>query len=240
MIPSKVQALTSVGLEHTRWLGPTVADIAGEKLAVVRDHGTLVVGPLDPASAAVAERVAAERHAALIRAPADAGVPLRAPGGFQRQNFALALAAAEAFVGSGELRFDSVEAAAGETTIPGGVEIVDEAPRTVYDGAPNPAGARAWRIRSTSLGARGPRGGHRRARGQGRRRHAGELLPHVDRAIYTRSADPRSLSPGTLGSLAEKLDGPPSEAVADPRAAVARARELAGPDGAVLATGSTT
>ncbi len=66
----------------------------------------------------------------------------------------------------------------------------------------------------------------------------GELLPRVDRAIYTRSANPRSLSPATLGSLAEKLGGPPSEAVADPRAAVARARELAGPDGAVLATGS--
>ena len=46
VIPSKVQALTSVGLEHTRWLGPTVADIAAEKLAVVRDHATLVVGPL--------------------------------------------------------------------------------------------------------------------------------------------------------------------------------------------------
>ena len=38
VIPSKVQVLTSVSLEHTRWLGPTLADIAGEKLAVVHDH----------------------------------------------------------------------------------------------------------------------------------------------------------------------------------------------------------
>src|SRR5947209_16577433 len=44
VIPSKVQVLTSVGLEHTRWLGPTIADIAGEKLAVVRDGATLVLG----------------------------------------------------------------------------------------------------------------------------------------------------------------------------------------------------
>ena len=65
-----------------------------------------------------------------------------------------------------------------------------------------------------------------------------ELLPRVDRAVYTHSANPRSLSPGTLGSLAEQLGGPPAETVADPRAALARARELAGPDGAVLATGS--
>ena len=28
VIPSRVQVLTNVGLEHTRWLGPTVADIA--------------------------------------------------------------------------------------------------------------------------------------------------------------------------------------------------------------------
>ncbi len=38
VIPSQVQVLTTVGLEHTRWLGPTIEDIAREKLAVVRDH----------------------------------------------------------------------------------------------------------------------------------------------------------------------------------------------------------
>src|SRR5215213_9865324 len=42
VIASKVQVLTNVGLEHTRWLGPTVRDIAEEKLAVVRDNATLV------------------------------------------------------------------------------------------------------------------------------------------------------------------------------------------------------
>ena len=157
VIPSKVQALTSVGLEHTRWLGPTVADIAAEKLAVVRDHATLVVGPLDPASTEVAERVAAERHATLIHAPAHAGVPLRAPGGFQRQNFALALAAAEAFLGAGELRADTVAAAAAETTIHGRVEVVAEHPLTVYDGAHNPAGASALASRSTTCSARAAR-----------------------------------------------------------------------------------
>ena len=35
-----------------------------------------------------------------------------------------------------------------------------------------------------------------------------------------------------------QLDGPPSEIVRDPRAAVRRARELAGSEGVVLATGS--
>src|SRR3954447_15696610 len=105
VIPSKGQVLTSVGLEHTRWLGPTVRDIAEEKLAVVRDHSTLVVAPdLPPDAMAVAERVARERHAGLIRAQADAGVePLLARGAFQRRNFAVARTAAQAFLGE---RFD--------------------------------------------------------------------------------------------------------------------------------------
>jgi len=167
-------------------------------------------------------------------------VRLRAPGGFQRQNFALALTAAEAFLGPGELAAETVAAAAAETTIPGRVEVVAERPLTVYDGAHNPAGARALADSLDDVfGARRPRVAvigvleDKDAAGM-----LGQLLPRVDHAIYTRSANPRSLSPGTLGSLAEKLDGPPSEAVANPRAAVARARELAGPDGAVLATGS--
>ncbi|MEA2375843.1 MAG: dihydrofolate synthase / folylpolyglutamate synthase, partial [Thermoleophilaceae bacterium] len=99
VIPSRVQVLTGVGLEHTRWLGPTIADIADEKLAVVPDHGCLVTGELDPEAEAVAQRVVAERHARRVRAPAEAEVPLRALGSFQRRNFALARTAAEAFLG---------------------------------------------------------------------------------------------------------------------------------------------
>src|SRR3954471_20993374 len=98
VIPSRVQVLTSVGLEHTRWLGPTIRDIATEKLAVARDHGTLVVGDLHPDAAEVARATAAARHAHLIEAPADAGVDLGAAGRFQRGNFALAATAAEAFL----------------------------------------------------------------------------------------------------------------------------------------------
>jgi dihydrofolate synthase/folylpolyglutamate synthase len=64
------------------------------------------------------------------------------------------------------------------------------------------------------------------------------LLPHFDTVVFTRPVNPRSLSPATLVTLGEKLAGPPAETVPEPRAALARARELAGSDGAVLATGS--
>src|SRR5881275_485846 len=100
VIPSKVQVLTSVGLEHTRWLGPTIRDIAGEKLAVVQDGATLVLGPdLDPDAEAVAETVARDRGARIVRAGSDPGVEVGALGAFQRVNFSVARAAAEAYLG---------------------------------------------------------------------------------------------------------------------------------------------
>jgi len=47
VLGAPVVVLTNVGLEHTRWLGPTVRDIAGEKLAVVKPGATLILGPVD-------------------------------------------------------------------------------------------------------------------------------------------------------------------------------------------------
>jgi dihydrofolate synthase/folylpolyglutamate synthase len=142
-IPSRVTVLTSIGLDHTEWLGETEAEIAAEKLAVLRDQTTLVLGEVSPAVAELAERTAAERGAHLVRAPADPGpeVRLRAPGEFQRRNFAVACAAAEAFLG----RLDSgaVQRAAAAVTVPGRLEPVAEHPPTYLDAAHNPAGAAA-------------------------------------------------------------------------------------------------
>jgi dihydrofolate synthase/folylpolyglutamate synthase len=241
VIPSKVQVLTSVGLEHTRWLGPTVKDIAEEKLAVVGEQGTLVIGALDPESQAVAERMAGERHAEIVTAgPAlDRGLTLRASGRFQRGNFAIAASAAQAFLGR-PLDPRALEAAASATLVPGRAEVVADDPLTVYDGAHNPAGAHVMaESLEELLGERRPRVA---VIGVLEDKDAAamlaELLPQFDRIVFTRSQNPRSLSPATLASLAEKLGGPPAEIVADPQEAVKHARALAGPGGAVLATGS--
>ncbi len=142
-IPSKVTVLTSIGLDHTEWLGETEEAIAAEKLAVLRDQTTLVLGRVSPAVAASAERTAKERGARLIVAPDDpgAGIDLRAPGQFQRRNFALARTAAEAFLGG--LDPEKVAAVAGEVVIPGRLERVATDPPVFFDAAHNPDGARA-------------------------------------------------------------------------------------------------
>jgi dihydrofolate synthase / folylpolyglutamate synthase len=238
VIPSKVQVLTSVSLEHTRWLGPTLADIAAEKLAVVRDHSTLVVGDLPGDVLALAEETAAARHADLVVAR-PFPTALRAAGGFQHVNFGLAAAAAEAFLGR-PLDSSGVKTAAAETIVPGRLEVVGRAPLTFFDGAHNPSGAGALAASLADVfGARRPRVGvigvleDKDAAGM-----LETLLPHFDSVVFTRPVNPRALSPATLVTLAEKLGGPPAETVPEPRAALSRARELAGSDGAVLATGS--
>ncbi len=242
VIPSTVQVLTTVGLEHTRWLGPTVRDIAREKLAVVRDGAILVVGADLHPDAMEEARAAAERHGArLVTAPADPGVEVAAPGAFQRRNFALARAAAEAYVEAtgGALRLDAVRAAAGSVTVPGRLQVVAHEPLTLLDGAHNAEGVAALTESLPQVTAGRPLVAvvsvldDKDAAGMLR-----ALLPHAERVVFTHARNPRALPPATIASLCAQLDGPPSELEADPRRALARAREHAGAGGVVLATGS--
>lgn len=245
VIPSRVQVLTSVGLEHTRWLGPTVRDIAREKLAVVRAGGTLVIGAdLHPDAVEEAQAAAEREGARLVRAPADPGLEVAAPGGFQRRNFALArTAAAECLRAIGrEPSLEAVRAAAAAVTVPGRLQVVAHEPLTVLDGAHNAEGVAALAESLPQLAA-----GRdviavvsilddKDAAGMLR-----ALLPQVAGVVVTSNRNPRALPPATLASLCGQLGGSSALAVeleADPRRALARARELAGAGGVALATGS--
>jgi dihydrofolate synthase / folylpolyglutamate synthase len=236
VLQAPICVLTSVGLEHTRWLGPTVRDIAREKLAVVGGRDgvtTLVLGDVPPE----AEEEALATGATIVRG-LDTGVTLP---GYQTRNFALAAAAARAQLGA--LDADKVAAAAAHAQVPGRLQVVGEAPLTVLDGAHNPSGVAA--LVETLDGVVGDRPlvavvsvlDDKDAASMLR-----ELLGRCAALVCTRSANPRALPAATLASLAGQLGGVggdgPVEVVAAPRAAVERARELAGPDGAVLATGS--
>ena len=241
VIPSAVQVLTGVGLEHTRWLGPTVRDIAEEKLAVVQDHAALVLpAELDPDAEEVAARVAREHTARVIRAePEETRCPLRARGAFQRANFALAEAAAEAFLGH-PLDSEAVRRAAAELEVPGRLQVVRDRPLTLHDGAHNPAGARALAASLPEVLAGRPLTLVLSVlEDKDAAAILEALLPLSERVVLTRCANPRALSPATLASLAEQVaPGVHTETVPKPVDAVTRARELAADGGAVLATGS--
>jgi dihydrofolate synthase/folylpolyglutamate synthase len=220
VLGADVVVLTNVGLEHTRWLGPTIADIAGEKLAVVRPGATLVLGDDSPAVAALAERTGAT----IVRPePLDVDLP-----GYQRTNLAAAAAAARAVL-AGPLRTMPTN-----LSVPGRLEVVDRDPVTIVDGAHNAPGIAALAgsipdgtVAVVSILDDKDAAGMLRA-----------LLPRLSAAVFTRAPNPRALPPATLADLASKVGGVESEIEPDPRRAVERARALAGRNGTVLATGS--
>jgi dihydrofolate synthase/folylpolyglutamate synthase len=238
VLRADVDVLTNVGLEHTRWLGPTVRDIAREKLAVVDPGATLVVGAgLHPAAEEEARATAAAQGADLVHADADAHVQLLARGAFQRGNFATARAAAEALLGP--LEPTAVAAAAAQTLVPGRFQVVAEAPTTVLDGAHNPGGAAALAASLPAFAGDRPLVAVLSVLDdKDAAAMLATLLPLCADAVFCANANPRALPPGTLASLARQLGGPAGHEEPDPRRALELARRLAGPGGVVLATGS--
>jgi dihydrofolate synthase/folylpolyglutamate synthase len=215
VLQTRVVVLTNVALEHTQYLGETREEIAREKLAVVQPGAHVVVGEPEWAEEAVSH------GACTVNIVPD-------------DNAALAAAAASAFLGR------PVEPLP-EIRPPGRFELRGERPLEMWDGAHNPAGLdyqgrhlperRDWVIVASVLG-------DRRAD-----RMLKELAEHGRRLVATTSSNPRALAADDLRREALDLDprGPHFSSVwaePDPVAALERARALAGPDGAVLVTGS--
>jgi dihydrofolate synthase / folylpolyglutamate synthase len=244
VIDASVTVLTNVGLEHTRWLGPTVTDIAGEKLAALGEGATLVISPeLAPEALAVADRVATERGASIVRAAAGAPpLALRAPGPFQRRNFALARAAAEAYLRAAgiPLSEQAVADAAATTALRGRLQLLGGAPPTLLDGAHNPDAVNALVEALGEVLPERPLGlvlgvlEDKDAAGMLR-----ALLPLCEHAWFTAPPSARALSPAALESLARQLGFEASTCEPRPSKALEQARAWAlERDGVVLATGS--
>ncbi len=238
VLDAPVVVLTNVGLEHTRWLGPTVADIAREKLAVVPPGGTLVLGAdLHPDARREADAVAERQGATIVAAPADPGVPVHALGGFQRRNFAAAMEAARAWLG--RLDPEAVRAAAAQVAVPGRFQLVARSPDTILDGAHNPGGMEALAASLPEYLAGRPLTAVLSVLDdKDAAAMLAALLPHCAHVVVTSNANPRALSPATLESLTAQIGAVSVEREPDPKRALARARQVAGPDGVVLATGS--
>ncbi len=249
-IPSRVTVLTSIGLDHTQWLGTTEVEIAAEKLAVLRDHSTLVLGRVSPPVADLATRAAQARGARLVVAPEDPGprVRLRVAGRFQRRNFALACAAAEAFLG--ELDPDRVLDVGAGLAIPGRLERLAGDPPTYVDAAHNPDGAAALAEALPEVAAGRPVVACLAIlRDKDAAATVAALAPALDRAVCAElpaAALERRGLPGAgshpAGELAQACEaaGLAAEAEPDFAAAVRRGRQLAAaaPGGILLITGS--
>lgn len=241
--------LTSVSLEHTRWLGDTVAEIAGEKVEVLRPNGTLVLAADVPdAAVAVAVDTAKARHARLVRAPSEPEADVPTPGapGYQRHNLATAIAAVDAYLGESVARdADAERDVAARIAVPGRFETVDggageDAVTVIHDGAHNAAGAAAL---ADALAVAAPARPVVLVVGVLDDKDPAEMLaalgPWCDAFVAVAPRNPRAIPAERLAAIArEAFPTGDVRIAADAQDGIEQARALAAPRGTVVATGS--
>ena len=133
-----VSIITPIALDHTRWLGNTLGEIAGEKAGIIKRGVPVVSASQAPEAAAVLAQHAAAAGSSLefIEGPwKQAEVGLR--GTHQRENAALVVAA----LGAACLQVADEARRQGLRNVrwPGRFQCVDE--RIVLDGCHNPHAA---------------------------------------------------------------------------------------------------
>src|SRR6266851_4227191 len=218
-----VAVITNVDLDHQKYLGDTIEEIAREKAAIIKSGNRVVTG--------------CEGHLVTVAGPGFEHHRLTVPlvGDYQPANAALAVATAHVL---DDVSDDAVRDGLAHTTWPGRLQVIATRPRVILDGGHNPA---AMTKSGISL---------RRLIGSERlvtvfsmlsERDPAALLAALqtlrpDRAVFTEatSAGGHSVPAVELASMF----GHDAEAVLPPQTALARARELAGEDGNVLVCGS--
>lgn len=261
VVEADVAVVTSVGLEHTEYLGGTLEEIAVEKLAIAGPSSILVTGELGEVVETVAESTArslgiehrrygrdfgVEARRAVggwecdIRGAEDEYQDLRLPvhGRHQTVNAAVAVAAVEALIGRG-LDREAVADALAVFTAPGRLEPVATDPLVLLDGAHNPDG---FTVLAHALEEEFPT-----TRwvlvvaAMGDKDVEAMVSAVADRllSVITTAIDSdRAIAATDLAARLRPVVRVPVEAVESPTVAVEIGRQQAGADGAVLVSGS--
>jgi dihydrofolate synthase/folylpolyglutamate synthase len=167
VVDADVSVIMPIGLDHTEYLGETLAEIAQTKAGIIKEGGFVVLAQQEPEcavellkqAALVGADVAREgvEYSVISRSIAVGGqlltiqgakdvytdifIPLH--GKHQASNAAAALVAVEAFFGDQELDIEAVRAGFANVTSPGRCEIIHRDPTIIIDAAHNPHGAAA-------------------------------------------------------------------------------------------------
>ena len=234
-------AITSIGLDHTEYLGDTLASIAREKAGILKPDVPCFVGRLPPEADDEIARAADAARAPLFRFGRDFGpppFPTALSGAHQKENAALAAQLARAAGRHLGRPIADRALARGLDGVrwPGRCERVGD--DLLLDCAHNVDGARAL---AATLPALAP----------GRRvvlvvsivgdKDADAMLaalaPVAAAVVATRSDNPRALAPEGLAETARRHVAD-TVACDDPAAALDEARRRAGPGGLVVVCGS--
>jgi dihydrofolate synthase / folylpolyglutamate synthase len=277
-----VSVITDISLDHQKFLGNTVGEIAREKAGIIRHGGVVVTLPQQPEANDVIGNAILDLDAVGVNAvpyvpPVSPASPeFRVPscesqnpasgdslgsryplevmgkeilvetplaGRHQLRNLALAIAAG---VELGKKEFpgitaESIERGIRETHWPGRFQIIPaspDLPEIVLDVAHNPAGA--WALRS-ALSSRYDEQPLVFVFGAMRDKAIAEmteiLFPLAERVIATQPENPRAASPEEIRDAAKRMSAE-IETIADVKAALNRAGEVAGSRAIVVVTGS--
>jgi dihydrofolate synthase / folylpolyglutamate synthase len=203
-------AITSIALDHERYLGSTIEEIAFEKAGIIKPGVPLVVGDLPPAAATVIDRVARERGAEVVRTSLldVEGFTIGLAGAHQRSNAAVAVKLLDVVDRRGiAVPRTAVARGLERPDWPGRLErrVLSGGREILLDAAHNPAGAAALASYLTTQ-AGGPRP---LVFGVMRDKDAAgmftALLPAVSHLILTRASTKRSAEPSDLEAQAREI-----------------------------------
>ncbi len=253
-----VAVVTNVDLDHQKYLGDTIEEIAHEKAAIIKPHNHVVTGCEGSALSIIEEHAhqagapvwalgrdihfeAASRgwsgHTMSVSGPGFEHKDLMLPlaGDYQPANAALAVAAAHLL---DEVTDDEVRTGLESTRWPGRLQVIANEPRVILDGGHNPAA-----MLKAGVALRGLIGNERLIAvfAMLSERDPAQLLAALrtmnpNAAVFTEPAS--AAGHAVSAELLAKTYGPESYAVPPAGAALERARELAGPKGNVLVCGS--
>jgi dihydrofolate synthase/folylpolyglutamate synthase len=167
VVDADVSVIMPIDLDHTEYLGSTIAEIAKTKAGIIKEGGFVVLAQQSPEAAVELLKKAAEVGADIaregleyviesrtlavggqlltIKTPKDTYEEIFLPlhGKHQASNAAAALVAVEAFFGEQELDYEAVLAGFANVQSPGRCEVLHRDPTIIIDAAHNPHGARA-------------------------------------------------------------------------------------------------
>jgi dihydrofolate synthase/folylpolyglutamate synthase len=144
-VPADVCVITPIGLDHTQWLGDTLALVAAEKAGIFLEGVPAFSSPQEDEARITLEKEANQRRTPLsfIEQPLE-GYGIALPGKHQKWNAALALAALHAL--KLPLNFESVADGLAKVKWPGRFErIMSGDLEIILDGAHNPHAANVLR-----------------------------------------------------------------------------------------------
>lgn len=261
-----VSVITDISLDHQKYLGNTIAEIAGEKAGIIRDNGVAVILPQHPQANDVLGRAIESRHARAVSATAympavtpesdektaagEAAYTVKAlgqeiqiqpalRGRHQLRNTALAIAAAVELDAAGlPISPDAIERGVRETRWPGRLQRIHGTPEILFDVAHNPDGAWALRAALSHMYE-----GRKLVILFGAMRDkavaeiASILFPLADTVVATHADNPRAATPEEIAHAAVRT-GAEVVAIDNVDAALDKARSLASESGVVVVTGS--